>query len=167
MQLKSFRNKVFQTSYGCKSFFSAIKENSVALSLLALVGLSILTRDIFPQTCYLSQVGNFIPPKSTCPSFFFYHFVLGTVTVLRQIPTIICIPLARNKPGLQHLPPHDCWSCFSSLPATFEFILSLCTFCLCLKCIFDPLSLFPPQPHTLHPFQIRHPWASRGVVKEQ
>lgn len=136
------------------------------------MGLSILSWDVFPQTCYFSQVGNSIPPKSACPSFFF-HFVLGTVTVLRQISTKICIPLARNKPGLYHLPPHECWSCFfSSLPATLEFILSLCTFCLCLKCVLiPPLSLSHSSPtHQLtpwlQPFLIRHPWGSRGVVKE-
>lgn len=127
-----------------------MKENSHALSLLSLVRLSILSQDIFPQICYLSQVGNIIPPKSACPSFSF-HFVLGTVRVLRQILTKICIPLARNKPGLYHLPTHDCWSCFfSSLPATLEFILRLCSSCLCLKCILiPPLSLSHCSPTCL------------------
>lgn len=167
-----FGIRYFRLAYGCKAFFSAIMENSDALSLLSLVGLSILSWHIFPQTWYLYQVGNFIPPMSACPSFSF-HFVLGIIRVLRQISTKICIPLARNwldcttsllmtAGHVSSLPCQQLWS------SSWISALLVCA----LNVFWSPLSLSHSSPTCqlslwLQPFQIRHPWGSRGLVKEQ
>lgn len=147
---------------------SAIKENSDALSLLSLVELSILSWDIFPQTCYLCQVGNFIPPKSACPSFFFpfcaWHHYSSQANFNQNL-----YPTSQEKAWT--LPPPSSWLVvmFPHLPATLEFILSLCTFCLCLKCI-----LIPSLPHSsptcqltlrLQPLLTRHPGLPEGLLK--